>query len=162
MQAPASYIIPISVTLSVRDATVQTNIQIPDGGFRILRFIPHGFVAAKLLVPPERDTASDIITVSWKCEQDRLGSTDGSISFWSLAALHESPLWSGEWFAERKKLLFEFKVTSDRSGLTIPATVGYDIWGLIGSEQDTLDYVRYNGYRSLQGTPLLTRLGTRP
>ncbi|MEP7217641.1 MAG: hypothetical protein ABI876_01930, partial [Bacteroidota bacterium] len=147
--------------LTTRDATVQTNVQIPDAGFRILRFVPRGFVAAKLLISPQRDSASDVFEVAWKCEQDRLGSTDGSVSFWTLASLHESPLWCGEWFAERKKILFDFKVTSDRTGLTLPATIGYDIWGLIGDEQETLDYVRYAGYRALQGSKLLNRFDAK-
>ncbi len=158
MRAPASYIIPIRVTLTTRDATQQASIQVPDGGFRILRFIPLGYVAAKLLMAPERDSASDMFQVSWKCEQDRLGSTDGSISFWSLGTMHESPLWTGEWYAERKRILFDFSVTSQRTALTLPATIGYDVWGLIGDEQETLDYVRYTGYRSLQGTKIITRL----
>jgi hypothetical protein len=162
MRAPATYIIPVEVTLSTRDATEQDTIQIPDGGFRILRFIPRGYVAAKLLVAPERDTASDIFTVSWRCEQDRLGSTDGAVSFWSLAMLHESRLWQGEWYAERKRVVFDFKVTSERAELTLPATIGYDIWGIIGDELETLDYVRYNGYRALQGTPLMNHLEGKP
>ncbi|HVZ39940.1 MAG TPA: hypothetical protein VHI13_11730 [Candidatus Kapabacteria bacterium] len=145
-------------TLATRDATVETTIQVPDGGFRILRFIPTGFVAAKLLVDPEHDTASDLIEVSWKCEQDRLGSTNGAISLWSLAKLHESPLWTGEWFAERKRLVFDFTITSDRTALTLPAAIGYDIWGVIGDEIDTLDYVRYGSYRSLAGAHLLAQL----
>lgn len=158
MKAPASYIIPIQVTLEARDATEQATVQIPDGGFRILRFHPRGFVAAKLLVSPELDTASDIIQVAWRCEQDRTGSTDGSISIWTLGLLHESPLWSGEWFDERKKLIFDFKITSDRTSLALPVTIGFDIWGIIGDEQTTLDFVRYNSYRSLQGSRLLNQL----
>lgn len=157
MKAPATYIIPVTVTLATRDATEQATVQIPDGGFRMLRFFPRGFVAAKLLVDPEHDTASDVFDVAWKCEQDRLGSTNGAVSIWTLARLHESHLWTGEWFAERKRVIFDFQVTSDRTVLTLPATVGFDIWGVIGEEIETLDYVRYGSYRPLQGSKLLQR-----
>jgi hypothetical protein len=157
MKGPPSYIIPISVTLATRDATQQATIQVPDGGWRILRFMPRGYVAAKLLVDPDHDTASDVFEVSWKCEQDRLGSTSGSVSLWTLARLHESSLWTGEWYAERKRVVFDFTVTSARTALTLPATIGFDIWGVIGDEVETLDYVRYGSYRALQGSKLLNR-----
>ncbi len=157
MKAPPSYIIPVSATLAARDATVETTLQIPDGGFRILRFFVRGFVAAKLLTDPEHDTASDIVEVAWKCEQDRVGSTAGAVSIWTLARLHESALWTGEWFAERQKLVFDFTITSERTALTLPATIVMDVWGVIGDEVETLDYVRYGSYRALQNSKLLQR-----
>lgn len=163
MLAPSSYIYPIEVDLTTRDSIAAVDFQIPDGGFRILRFHPYGWdnastpASAALIVPPQYDQTSDNIKVSIYCEQARLKITEGAVNYWTLASLHDSPLWMGQWIDGRTKLKFEFSVPSDLTRLTFPITVGFDLWGLIGGELETLDYVRYGGYRNLTGSPLLGR-----
>jgi|GEM_PF-3784157 len=163
MLAPKNYIYPIEVDLAARDAIGAVDFQVPDGGFRILRFVPTGWdnagapATASLIVPPQYDQTSDNIKVSIYCEQAMLKITEGAVSFWTLTSIHESPLWMGQWVDGRTKLKFEFSVSSDLTRLTFPITIGFDLWGLIGGELETLDFSRYGGYRNLTGSPLLSR-----
>lgn len=162
---PAVYIIPVATSFTAVSQSNIQEVQIPDGGFRIIRYRVYGVLnvgtvaSAAQIVEPDIVQSMDDFTVQIRGKQSQINYTEAAVSIWTLHNMHKTPLWYGDWYTERTQLQFTFAVgASPAIANYVPANIAIDLVGVIGDELTTLNFVRGQGNWNVDMGPIANQV----